>query len=112
MNKKREQSYATITDDGVNYRDIARTMTLLKFPMFHSSARNYVLRVMTKFVEAYAKKWNIPLTEEKVHEIAKSPLFQSGISDLLHSMWGAHDDDALFMQKDDQEKAHSEASAD
>ena len=50
-----DRGYATVaTDEGVNYREIADTMTELGFPMNHSSARNYVLRVMRKFVDAFA----------------------------------------------------------
>ncbi len=79
------RGYATVaTDEGVNYREIADTMSELGFSMNHSSARNYVLRVMRKFVESFAKEYDIPLTEKRVDEIAKSPGFQHGIADLLH----------------------------
>lgn len=90
MQKKRNverKGYATIvSEDGVNYRDIAETMTLLGFSMNHSSARNYVLRVMKKFVDEFAKEYDISIDEEKAAKVAKSPLFQSGISDVLHTI--------------------------
>ena len=80
-----ERGYATVaTDEGVNYREIADTMTELGFPMNHSSARNYVLRVMRKFVAELADQYDIDLNEGKIDEIAKSPNFQQGIADLLH----------------------------
>jgi len=80
-----DRGYATVaTDEGVNYREIADTMSELGFSMNHSSARNYVLRVMRKFVENFAKEYDISLTEKRVDEIAKSPGFQHGIADLLH----------------------------
>ena len=77
--------YATVLEDeGVNYREIADIMTGLGFTMNHSSARNYVLRVMQKFAEAFNEEWKLGLTEVKTRAIASSPNFQSAISDLLH----------------------------
>lgn len=79
------RGYATVaTDEGVNYREIADTMTELGFPMNHSSARNYVLRVMRRFVTQIDERWDLDLTEPQIVEIAKNPTFQHGIADLLH----------------------------
>lgn len=79
--------YATVLEDeGVNYREIADIMTSLGFTMNHSSARNYVLRVMRKFAEEIAKEWQINVPEERMRDIVSSPGFQSAIADLLHSM--------------------------
>lgn len=84
---KVDRGYATVTeDDGVNYRDIAETMTELGFRMNHSSARNYVLRVMRKFVEELDEQWNLHLPDDKITEITKSPDFQQGIAEILHSI--------------------------
>lgn len=80
-----DRGYATVAEDeGINYREIADTMTELGFNMNHSSARNYVLRVMRKFAAAFADKWGLELTESKIDEIAKNPNFQHGVADLLH----------------------------
>lgn len=77
--------YATIIeDDGDNYREIADTMTELGYQMNHSSARNYVIRVMRKFVTALAKVYDIDLDPIKINEVAKSPNFQKGIAEVLH----------------------------
>ena len=82
-----DRGYATVIDDeGVNYREIADTMTEIGFKMNHSSARNYVLRVMKKFVVAYSSRWDLKLNEDRIDEIAKSPGFQQGIAEILHSM--------------------------
>jgi hypothetical protein len=82
-----DRGYSTVVgDEGVNYREIADTMCELGFQMNHSSARNYVLRVMRKFVDVYAKQYEISLTPSRIDEIAKSPSFQHGIADLLHSI--------------------------
>jgi hypothetical protein len=82
-----DRGYATVTDDeGVNYREIAEMMTEIGFTMNHSSARNYVLRVMRKFAVAFDESWDLDLTEDRIDEIAKSPFFQQGIAELLHSL--------------------------
>jgi hypothetical protein len=84
---KFSKGYATVVeDDGINYREIADIMTEVGFIMNHSSARNYVLRVMTKFVEAFDKEWNLSLTEDKIRIVASSPQFQNVVSDLLHNL--------------------------
>ncbi|MBM4075933.1 MAG: hypothetical protein FJ267_09850 [Planctomycetes bacterium] len=90
MNKKKNENnkgYATVLeDDGINYREIADIMSEVGFVMNHSSARNYILRVMTKFVEAFDDEWELGLTDEKVRSVAASPQFQNVISDLLHNL--------------------------
>jgi len=84
---KLSKGYATvIEDEGVNYREIADIKSNKGFIMNHSSARNYVLRVMSKFANAFAKEWNICVTDEKVKLIAESPQFQSAIADMLHGI--------------------------
>jgi len=83
--KKFESGYATV-DDGINYRDIADTMTDIGYTMNHSSARNYVLRVMRKFAEAIADQYDIDMSDEKLEDAARSPMFQSGIAQLLQDI--------------------------
>ena len=84
---KVDQGYATVVeDDGINYREIADTMTELGFSMNHSSARNYVLRVMRKFVSALAIDFEMELDELKIDQIAKSPNFQHGIAEILQTI--------------------------
>lgn len=79
-----KNNYATvITESGVNYREIADTMTEMGYPMNHSSARNYVLRIMKKFMFAVAKEYDIVISESKIDSIIKSATFQSGVADLL-----------------------------
>lgn len=79
-----DRGYATVAgDEGVNYREIAETMTDIGFSMNHSSARNYVLRVMRKFVESIAESWDMVLDERQVDEISKNPAFQHAIADIL-----------------------------
>ena len=86
-NKKNSSVYATVTfDDGINYREIADMMTDAGFKMNHSSARNYVLRVMHKFADAIIKEWNLDISGDKMERIVKSPQFQQAICDILQSL--------------------------
>lgn len=88
MKNKQEKSsvYATVSlEDGVNYREIAETMTQIGFKMNHSSARNYVLRVMKKFAVAITTEWDMSIPEHKMEKIAKSPQFQQAVCSLLQS---------------------------
>ena len=84
--RKFADGYATIDDNGVNYRDIADTMTELGYKMNHSSARNYVLRVMRRFVNAIAEQHNVRVDDHTADIISRSPMFQSGIADLLQDL--------------------------
>jgi hypothetical protein len=84
---KVSRGYATVSeDDGVNYRDISETMTELGFKMNHSSARNYVIRVMKKFAVAYSDHFNRDLSEEQLNEVVRSPDFQATIADVLQTI--------------------------
>lgn len=83
QSKKNKAHYATVADEGTNYREIADMMTMIGFKMNHSSARNYVLRVMRKFANAITENWDIKLSDDKIDEIIKDPNFQEGISDVL-----------------------------
>ena len=79
-----DRGYATVaTEDGDNYRDIAETLTAMGYPMNHSSARNYVLRVMREFVNAYSESMDLDMTEDEKNEVAKSPQFQQALAERL-----------------------------
>ena len=79
-----DRGYATVAEDeGVNYREIADTMTELGFSMNHSSARNYVLRVMRKFAEAFTETLDLDYDDRRIDEISKDPIFQHGVAELL-----------------------------
>lgn len=84
--EKIARGYATVDDDDDgNYRYIADLMCEIGYIMNHSSVRNYILRTMRKFAQAVNVKLKLNLTSDKIDELAKSPLFQSGISDLLRA---------------------------
>lgn len=85
--KKRQSVYATVTaEEGVNYREIADMMTEIGFKMNHSSARNYVLRVMRKFADAIVDSWQLDLPEHKLEKIVKSSQFQQAICSMLQNL--------------------------
>ena len=85
--KTKKSNYATVTEDeGVNYREISDMMTEIGFKMNHSSARNYVLRVMKKFAEALVKEWNVDVDQSKLDAISKSPQFQQAIYEVLQQI--------------------------
>ena len=74
----------TVTDDdGINYREIAETLTEMGFSMNHSSVHNHVVKIMQKFATEIMKQWDVEATPERVLSTAKSPLFQSNIAELL-----------------------------
>jgi len=84
---KINRGYATISEDeGINYREIAKCMTTMGFTMNHSSARNYTLRVMKKLADSLILEWGLESRELDVEEIAKSPVFQQGISEILREI--------------------------
>lgn len=86
--KRRDKKrYATVAgEEGVNYRDIADTLTIMGHPMNHSSVRNHVIRIMRKFAVALSQEWDLDLDESKLNDVAKSSMFQNGVADALHSL--------------------------
>lgn len=84
---KVNRGYATVNDDdGVNYRNISDILTEMGYKMNHSSARNYVIRVMRKFARAYAEHFDKELDDERLEEIVRLPEFQSAIAEVLHTV--------------------------
>lgn len=90
LDSHEKKTYATVfEDEGGDYRMISQAMTAVGWKMNHTSARNYVLRIMNKFAVAYAEKFDLEPTEEKLNEISRDPRFQSAISDMLQSVFYA-----------------------
>jgi transposase-like protein len=87
VKKNHKAKYATVEcAEGVNYREIADMMTEIGFKMNHSSARNYVLRVMRKFADAIISEWDLDVPSEKMDGIIKSVHFQQAVSDILQQI--------------------------
>ena len=87
MKREKSSIYATVApEEGVNYREIADMMTEIGFKMNHSSARNYVLRVMRKFADAIIEGWDLEVPEQRLDKIVKSPQFQQAICGVLQAI--------------------------
>lgn len=81
-----DKEYASVAgDDGDNYRELAEMLSYMGYDMNHTSARNYVVRIMKKFAETFSERFGSEKKSEAVmYKIARDPMFQSGMSELLH----------------------------
>ena len=79
------KGYATTTETaGIDYRWIADEMTRRGHVLNHSSARNYVLRAMRKFVDEL-----VPDVEDP-DALARDADFQSAIAHALNEIDDVH----------------------
>ena len=77
--------YSTSSDTtGCDYREIADTLTLMGWPMNHSSARNYVMRGVEKIASAVLVSNGIKPDAATVKRVARSAKFQAGLAEILH----------------------------
>lgn len=87
MEEIETSSYSTVSEEeGVNYREIAAMMTDIGYKMNHSSARNYVLRIMRKFAKAIIEEWGLNVSEERIDLVIKIPQFQQAICEILQTI--------------------------
>ena len=77
---KFKSGYATVTDQGLGYREIAEVMTSEGHKMNHATARNYFLRAMEKLAEPIAQQ-----SGRTVREIARDPRFQIALAEILRN---------------------------
>lgn len=76
--------YATVADTmGCDYRDIADTLTMLGYPMNHSSARNYVMRGIEKIAVKVLEAAGVEPEKPTVKRVARSAKFQAGLAEIL-----------------------------
>ena len=76
---RHDRGYATVTGEGLGYREIAEEMTRRGHKMNHASARNYFIRAMKKLASS-VKEVN---PEADTDSIATNPVFQSTIMGFL-----------------------------
>ena len=81
---RHEQGYATVTGEGLGYREIAEEMTRRGHKMNHASARNYFIRAMKKL----ASSVQVVNPDIDTDNIATNPLFQSSVADFLREKNG------------------------
>ena len=79
---KFKSGYATVTNTGLGYREIAEIMTKEGHKMNHATARNYFLRAMEKLAKPM-----VDMAESGVDPstLAQDPNFQGALVELLGS---------------------------
>jgi hypothetical protein len=78
------KKYVTTNNyEGMGYYDIAKVMTESGSKMNHSTARNIVIRSFSKIVKNISQKYEKNYTDEQIKSIAKSPLFQNSIIEIM-----------------------------
>lgn len=85
---KMNQGYATVAD-GLDYRAISEIMTERGFKMNHATARNVLLSAMRSLASDLLLSRGEELQLERVDQIARSPQFQSGISDAVSDLYSS-----------------------
>ena len=83
---KSERGYATVSNIGKGYREIAEEMCDQGFKMNHSTARNVFLSTMRKFAKEICYLYGIEANNESITKIASDPRFQSGLYDIITSV--------------------------
>lgn len=82
---KISRGYATVGElGGLDYRRIAEQMTEDGHRMNHATARNVFLRAMRKIAKRACASFDGSLTDDDITRIAKHPLFQGAIQDIMH----------------------------
>jgi len=79
---KFKSGYATVTDQGLGYREIAEIMTSEGHKMNHATARNYFLRAMEKLAKPMVDLMDNNRTAQ---ELAVDPNFQDAMIEILSS---------------------------
>ena len=79
---KFKSGYATVTNEGLGYREIAEIMTAEGHKMNHATARNYFLRAMEKLATPMVKLMD---NERTAEDLAVDPNFQDAMIEILSS---------------------------
>ncbi len=82
---KSSHGYATVTQGGMGFREIAEQMTNDGDKMNHATARNVLLRGLAKIAGPFCKLHNggNEPTEAEIFRMAADPRFQSAIRELM-----------------------------
>ena len=83
---KSENGYATVTDSGKGYREIAEYMTENGFKMNHSTARNVFLATMKKLAKEVCDLYSLEVSNDELTRVAADPRFQSGLYDIISNI--------------------------
>ncbi len=83
-----QQGYATVKD-GMDYRAISEIMSERGFKMNHATARNVLLSAMRSIAKDLLLARGEGIETDRVEEIARSPMFQAGVSDSVSDLTAA-----------------------
>jgi len=80
-----KRGYATIDPSwgGQDFRSISETMTKDGDKMNHSTARNVFLRAMRSIADRVIRDAGGDVSEANVNAVAKHPMFQQGVAEVL-----------------------------
>lgn len=87
---KIDSGYATVGKElgGLDYRSCAEKMTADGDKMNHATARNVFLKAMRKIATQVTNHLCHGADEEDIIRIAKHPVFQGAIQDIMHDDLG------------------------
>jgi hypothetical protein len=77
---KFKSGYATVTNQGMGYREIAEEMTSGGCKMNHATARNHFLRAMEKIAKPMVGLIGGDLSAK---DLAQNPSFQESLADIM-----------------------------
>ena len=80
---KFKSGYATVTNQGMGFREIAEKMTSHGFKMNHATARNHFLRAMEKIASPMV---SFIETDMDAKQLAENPNFQDALIDIMTSI--------------------------
>jgi hypothetical protein len=82
---KSKHGYATVSGDfgGLDYRNIAETMSAQGFKMNHATARNVFLRAMKKLAMPIHEMYDRDMTDQSIMVTAKDPRFQESMFEIV-----------------------------
>jgi len=80
-----KNGYATVTDQGLGFREIAERMTAEGDSMNHATARNVLIRGLSKIARPVAALHSKPGSslDEETWRIASDPRFQEAMIEIL-----------------------------
>lgn len=84
---KSKFGYATVSEEGMGFHDIAAKMTAGGDKMNHATARNVLLRALKKFSVPVCKLHGVSADrlDEEATKIASDPRFQDAIAQFLNN---------------------------
>ena len=83
---KVERGYATVSGEGLGYREIAEKMSEDGFKMNHSTARNVFVSALSKIASSICDSYDKQLSEKEIKKIAIDPRFQEAVAEYMREI--------------------------